>query len=207
MNNATIKQSNNLPAQSPLVVIELLQVGPVKLEKNRLVMPYTITQNGEVQTNELIYKYEEPVFDPASPTDQNVASMIGAQLALNYGLFCEKIVFDGLFDATDQRFLRDMMENTSREILVHKIWQPTVFLKGEARNLPVAQQKRYTKAVVTFANTAFENSQLEWKFWENDPFKHCVLSSGGKDSLVGYGMLKEIGMDVHPIFGNESGRH
>jgi creatinine amidohydrolase/Fe(II)-dependent formamide hydrolase-like protein len=34
-----------------------------------------------------------------------------------------------------------------------------------------------------------------------------VLSSGGKDSLVTFGVLRELGHEVHPIFVNESGRH
>ena len=40
-----------------------------------------------------------------------------------------------------------------------------------------------------------------------DPGRHAVLSSGGKDSLLTYGLLQEIGREVHPIFVNESGRH
>lgn len=201
------KLFNTSIAQSPIVVIEHFKVGPVKIEPNRLLMPYTVIQNGQADTKELIYKYEEQVFDKNNPTDQNLAGMIGAQLALNYGLFCEKITFDGLFDHTDQRFLKDMMENTSREILVNKILQPTVFLKEVAKGIVPQKNKRYTNAEVAFTNTAFPDSQLEWKYWENDRNKHCVLSSGGKDSLVSYGMLKEMGKDVHPIFGNESGRH
>ena len=46
--------------------------------------------------------------------------MIGAQVALNYGLFCRKIVFHGIFDGTDRRFLSDMAQNTAREIYVKK---------------------------------------------------------------------------------------
>ena len=42
---------------------------------------------------------------------------------------------------------------------------------------------------------------------EPDPEKHAVLSSGGKDSLLSYGLLAEAGRDVHPVFVNESGRH
>jgi hypothetical protein len=34
-----------------------------------------------------------------------------------------------------------------------------------------------------------------------------VLSSGGKESLLTYAMLKEIGADVHPLYVNESGGH
>lgn len=190
-----------------LSVIDELVVGPVKVEPNRLVMPYTIWQNGQPDTNELIYKYEEAVFEPQNPTSQNLASMVGAQLALNYGLFCKKITFDGLFDHTDRRFLIDMMENTSKEILVKKIYQPNVFLLGEARELPVQKLKHYTQAEIVFKNTAFGESNTDWNYWATDRQKHCVLSSGGKDSLLGYALLKELGKEVYPIFGNESGRH
>lgn len=149
------KLFNTSIAQSPIVVIEHFKVGPVKIEPNRLLMPYTVIQNGQADTKELIYKYEEQVFDKNNPTDQNLAGMIGAQLALNYGLFCEKITFDGLFDHTYQRFLKDMMENTSREILVNKILQPTVFLKEVAKGIVPQKKKRYTNAEVAFTNTAF----------------------------------------------------
>ena len=40
-----------------------------------------------------------------------------------------------------------------------------------------------------------------------DHAKHAVLSSGGKDSLLSYGLLAEAGREVHPVFINESGRH
>ncbi len=190
-----------------LVVIDQLLIGPVKMEADRLSMPYTVVNNGQRDTNELIYKYEEKVFDPASPESRNLASMIGAQLALNYGLFCRNITFDGLFDHTDRRFLVDMMENTSREILVNKIFQPNVFLVEEVKNLTVQKQKKYTQAAIAFVNSKFGDTPLEWSYWPTDRGKHCVLSSGGKDSLLSYALLKEMGKEVYPIFGNESGRH
>jgi mycofactocin system creatininase family protein len=34
-----------------------------------------------------------------------------------------------------------------------------------------------------------------------------VLSSGGKESLLSHGLLDELGVETHPIFVNESGRH
>jgi len=39
-----------------------------------------------------------------------------------------------------------------------------------------------------------------------DPDKYAILSSGGKDSLLTYGMIREIGTPF-PVFINESGRH
>ncbi len=43
--------------------------------------------------------------------------------------------------------------------------------------------------------------------WHLDPSRHAVLSSGGKDSLLTYGLLKEIGAQTDAVFINESGRH
>lgn len=198
------RQNNPL---APLLAIDHLTVGPVKIEPKRMVMPYTVEQGGEQHSNEFIYKFEEVVFDPASPESQNLASMMGAQVALNYGLFCKKITFDGLFDHTDRRFLLDMMENTSKEILVLKIYSPNVFLLDSVKGLPVEKRKKYTQAEVKFVDSKFGGSRPEWDYWHTDRNKHCVLSSGGKDSLLSYGLLKEIGVETHAIFGNESGRH
>jgi hypothetical protein len=41
----------------------------------------------------------------------------------------------------------------------------------------------------------------------SDPQKAGVLSSGGKDSLLTYGLLKELGAQVYPVYVNESGGH
>ena len=45
-----------------LMVIDRLEVGPVRIEKNRLVAPYRVLQNGEFETMDLIYRFEEDVF-------------------------------------------------------------------------------------------------------------------------------------------------
>ena len=190
-----------------LQVIDELIVGPVKVEPKRLVMPYVVWQNGTSDQKELIYTYEESVFDPKDSGSQNLAGMIGAQLALNYGLFCKSITFDGRFDIADQRFLKDMMENTSKEIFVNKILSPNPFLSEAVKAIPIEKRERYTLATIQFINTAFTNPTPPPAPWVIDRKKHCVLSSGGKDSLVSYGLLKELGKAVYPIFGNESGRH
>ena len=74
-----------------LMVIDRLEVGPVRIEKNRLVAPYRVLQNGEFETMDLIYRFEEDVFEPEDLDSQNLAEMIAAQVALNYGLFCKEI--------------------------------------------------------------------------------------------------------------------
>ena len=87
--NGKIQKNDPLthPVDDPLSnlnVFERLEVGPVKLEPKRLIAPYRLFYNGKMEQTELIYSYEETVFDPAEPESQNLANMIAAQVALNH---------------------------------------------------------------------------------------------------------------------------
>ncbi|WP_419658115.1 creatininase family protein [Desulfosarcina variabilis] len=189
---------------SALVVFDRLEVGPVKLEPKRLVAPYRLVTGGNTEQTELIYTYEEAVFDPDTAESRNLADMIAAQVALNYGLFCREIVYNGLFDKTDRQFLRDMAENTAREIYVKKFLEPNPFLVGAVVGLPATVAKSYLKARLVFPRSP---RVVSLRPWHPHADRHCVLSSGGKDSLLSFGLMDELGCDVHPIFVNESGRH
>jgi hypothetical protein len=181
-------------------------VGPVRLSRNRLAVPYTVVRGRRKDRTDLIYRFEEPVFDTESASDRNLASMIGAELALNYGLFCREIVFRGAFDAADRRFLADAAENTAREIYVMKFLEPNPFLVGFARDLPVVRKKSYLHARLLFPDAAGVRA-ISWGGGGADSRRCIVLSSGGKDSLLTHGLLTEMGYESHPVFGNESGRH
>ncbi len=191
-------------AWQALRVLERLEVGPVRLDRRTVAAPYRIVQAGKSSTIDLVYRYHEDVFDPEDAATVNLASMIAAQVALNYGLFCDEIVFHGPLDALDQRFLETMLENTAREITVKKLLEPNPFLVGVARDLPVPERTRHTQARLTFDAPA---SATPASPWAAEPQRIAVLSSGGKDSLLSHGLLREMGCEVHPVFVNESGRH
>ena len=194
-----------------LQVFDALRVGPIKLEPNRLTAPYTLTGDGKEDTFELIYRFEEAVFDPADAVSRNMAAMMAAQAALNYGLFCRKLIFHGVFDDPDRRFLRAMAENTAREITVKKFLEPNIFITGPATELTVEKRQRFCQALMEFPDTPRGGSLPEWSLWPTRPDRFAVLSSGGKDSLLTYGLMTEaMGAtqgEVHPLFVNESGRH
>ncbi|MBT8368343.1 MAG: creatininase family protein [Deltaproteobacteria bacterium] len=192
---------------SALQVFDRLEVGPVKLESRRLTAPYRLFRDGNKDETELIYRYEETVFDASEPESQNLADMIAAQVALNYGLFCRSIVFHGTFDGLDRRFIQDMAENTAREIYVKKFIEPNPFLTGAMTRLPVIKMQKYLRARLEFQDPPARQIKTKWQLWSTDRQRHCILSSGGKDSLLSYGLIDEIGREVHPIFANESGRH
>jgi len=74
-------------ADDPLAILHVfdrLEVGPVQLEPKRLAAPYRLYRNGKAESSELIYSYEESVFEPSEPESQNLADMIAAQAALNH---------------------------------------------------------------------------------------------------------------------------
>ncbi|MGB5515273.1 MAG: creatininase family protein, partial [Thermoanaerobaculia bacterium] len=198
--NRAIGEEDSL---SVLQVIDKLTVGPVITKTNQLIAPYAVTNNGSTHEKELSYRYEEDVFDPEDPASLNLAGMIAVQVALNYGLFCKEIVFRGHFDATDRRFVQEMLANTAREIYVKKILQPNEFLTPDYVGLPVERRESYVNARVLFESPDSES----FEGWRGNPDRYSILSSGGKDSLLTYGLLRELECEVHPIYINESGRH
>ncbi|MCI0516193.1 hypothetical protein L0128_23510 [candidate division KSB1 bacterium] len=191
-----------------LLVVDRMEIGPAKIEKKRVVTPYKIIQNGREDINHLIYHFDEAVFHPDDPNSINLANLMTAQGAINYGLFCKEMVFKGLFDEVDQQFILDMSINTAQEIYAKKFLEYNHFLLGAAAKTPVIHKENYLQAKLLF-------DQIELKppkkpvpeLAKPDRQKIAVLSSGGKDSLLSFGLLQELGYDVHPIFVNESGRH
>jgi creatinine amidohydrolase/Fe(II)-dependent formamide hydrolase-like protein len=197
-------------AKDPLADLEIfdrLIVGPIKIESRRLIAPYRLVWGGREESIDLIYSYEESVFKPDEPESHNLASIIAVQLALNYGLFCRSLVFHGTFDNRDRKFIKEMAENTAREIYVKKFLEPNPFVLGATAHLPVVKQSKYLRSIIEFPDISSTRSQDKWQLWSTDNSSHCILSSGGKDSLLSFGLLDEIERDVHPIFINESGRH
>ena len=187
----------------PLLVIDRLVLEGVRLERRRLVADYAVEAGGRVERTELTYRFEEDAFAPEEPASQNLAAMIAAQVALNYGPFCRELVFRGAFDAADRKFLAEFAENTAREIWVNKLLKPNPFLTGAAAALPQVALERYCQAELVFPDEPPQAAAP----WPTERSRYAVLSSGGKDSLLSFGLLGELGHEVHPIFLNESGRH
>ena len=189
------------------LVIESLRVDGITVEPRRVKARYSVEKpDGSVSSTELIYSYETAVFTPGDPRHQNLAAMMSAQVALNYGLFCREIHLEGPFDGADRSFLNYMMENTSREILTGKLLVENVFIREGFRPLQAEKRRRYTQARLIFGSGQASGKALPPGPGKPDYNKYAILSSGGKDSLLTYGLVREFG-EAHPIFVNEAGRH
>lgn len=189
------------------VVLKKLCIKQIEVVPRKVKALYCVESfEGETDSYELIYSYEKPYFDKNNAADVNLASMMLAQVALNYGLFFETIEFDGLYDKMDQKFLGAMLENTSREIVTNKLLIKNEFIKSPYDGLIAEKRSRYTQARLIFSNNNFRAMSLSKSIEKSDQSKYAILSSGGKDSLLTYGIIKEIG-EPFPVFINEAGRH
>jgi hypothetical protein len=200
------ESQNNNPLES-LVIFDRLEVGPVRVERRSLTMPYRLYKQQTMEETALHYRYEEDVFEPHNLHSQGLAAMIGSQVALNYGLFCKEIAFRGNFDSADRELLSYAMSNTACEIYVDKFLHPNPFLIGEAAKLPVVKLEDYNRATLVFPDADLDTTPQEIFRHQNREHCYAVLSSGGKDSLLSFGLMRELGYETHPLFFNESGRH
>lgn len=168
-----------------------------------MVASYTVWQGGRADTRELVYRFAEDVFDPEDPGALNLASMITAQVAVNYGLFSKRIIFHGAFDGADRKFLRQAAAITARDIYVRKLLRPKPFYTSWVEQIPVVQRESYLLARIRFPG----EKPAAVSPWKGDPSRAAVLASGGKDSLLSHQLLAECGCATHSIFVNEAGKH
>jgi hypothetical protein len=150
----------------------------------------------------LRFKYEEPL-DQKQIALLRLASVMPL---LNYGLFTRTIILEWSVSDADFSLLNDFLDVFSKDIFINKLVRrknpyvlpefiPSASEVSEANARPMA--KFVTSGIV-------DDEPIFSEFEENS----CgVLSSGGKESLLTYAMLKEIGAEVHPLYVNESGGH
>ena len=150
----------------------------------------------------LRFKYEEAL----SQKQIALLRLASVMPLLNYGLFTRTIILKWPVSDADFSLLNDFLDVFSRDIFINRLvrkknpyvlpeYIPSASEVSEANARPMA--KFVTNGIVG-------DEPVFSEFNENS----CgVLSSGGKESLLTYAMLKEIGAEVHPLYVNESGGH
>jgi hypothetical protein len=150
----------------------------------------------------LRFKYEEPL----SHNQLALLRLASVMPLLNYGLFTREIILEWPVSKADFSLLNDFLDVFSKDIFINKLVRkknpymlPQFLLLGS--EVTEANARPMAKIVAT---SLVEDVPISAGLNENA----CgVLSSGGKESLLTYAMLKEIGAEVHPLYVNESGGH
>jgi len=147
-------------------------------------------------------KYEEPI----PPEHIALMRMASVMPVLNYGLFTKQIRLSYPISRADFSLLNDLLDIFSRDIFINKlVRRKNLYVLPEFVLSENDVSEKNAKPMAEIVPKALvEDRALSWEVNENA----CgVLSSGGKESLLTYGMLKEVGADVYPLYVNESGGH
>jgi hypothetical protein len=161
-----------------------------------------IDTTGEQHFFHLRFRYEEPT------SEKHLALLRLASTVplLNYGLFSREIILEWPVSEADLSLLNDLLEVFSKDIFINKLVRK--------RNPYVLAQFIPSAAEVSEANARPMAKIVAPQLVEDVPIlsdlneNACgVLSSGGKESLLTYAMLKEVGAEVYPLYVNESGGH
>ncbi len=141
-----------------------------------------------------------------SEEDLPLLRLAGAMPLLNYGLFADEIRLNYPVSEADYLMLKDLLDIFSKDILINK------FVRR--KNPYILPQYVPTEGEITEENAKArakiipKTLTVEEAICKDLDSKSCgVLSSGGKESLLTYAMLKETGANVYPIYVNESGGH
>ena len=125
---------------------------------------------------------------------------------LNYGLFTKKFSLDFELCKSDLNLLNDLNIVFSRDIFVNKILRRRAdfILHDFFPNEKFIEKKDAEPKAIIKPKRVIIDKQLIDDINSNS----CgILSSGGKESLLSYCILKELGVEVYPFYMNESGGH
>ncbi|NJE48234.1 hypothetical protein [Thermococcus sp. 9N3] len=168
-----------------------------RISSRRIKARYVLGIDGEEKGYELVHSYRERI-----PKIEAFAKLMSIVPAINYGLFTPEIRFEFTLDSRDMRFFEDMMRVTARDIFVNRIANPSEFLRQEF--VPKEIKPEMAEPMAKLTPEGIEEEEIDF---EPDYSRCAVMLSGGKESLLTYGLMKELGCEVYPFFYNESGAH
>ncbi len=185
-----------------IVSFESISVRNMRVGNGQVSAVYTIKDlKGKEKSFKIHYSYT-----PSIKIDYIVpfAGLIASAPLINYALFSEYLIFDVPLSQEETAFIEKISDTTAKDILVNKFIQNTGFIKEEIREelLKEIDSGKFSLGKFLFLYEKTEKYDFNV---QND--RAMILSSGGKESLLSYGLLKEAGFTTYPAFFNESGMH
>ena len=193
-----------------LVFFRELRVSDPKLKPDASTSAYTfVDKRGRKRAPlTLHWRFPDPLYEGADDAMRGHARLHHAIAALNYGLFCERIVYDYPLPPEDLAYLRAMESVTAREQYLNRFVgdEPHVLILPKYHVPTEEFEPEAVEQVAELVAQPGASASHELRATP-DAQRYAVLSSGGKESLLTYGILRELGEDVTPVYVNESGRH
>ena len=185
-----------------IAIIDRITVSRPKILNRKITSSILIESQAVRHEFELIFSYREDLH-----ITENLAGLILTMPVINFTYFAKELVLDFEVSETDISQLNAFIHVNNREVFVNAICRRRYdFYKTEAIPKPDEITESNANGLTRLiAKKVIPNAEAKKPSMNNG--KVAVLSSGGKESLLTYSILKETGFDVHPIFFNESGAH
>lgn len=184
-----------------ILAFSSISVGNIRIRPRQISGEIRVTmRDGREDSFNLIFSYSGDV-----EVDRNTAGLILTMPVINFTYFSENLTLDFPVSDNDRELIGKFLRINAREIFVNKICRRryeffrSEFLPSEFDIIP----KNADGITELTAPLGLEDTEVSGNY-ENSAM---VLSSGGKESLLTYGLLNEIGARVYPYFFNESGGH
>ncbi len=173
------------------VSIDKIVIKDPEISKGKIKIQYLVDD----EPKDILIKYSVPI-----DIDKEDARLISISPLVNYSLFTSEIRAEFPINKEDYDFFNEMMKINSVEVYINKlIKRPEFFKKSYIPKEAIREDAEYIPKM----NFSINNYNKSIK----GDGSVAILSSGGKESLLTYGIMKEIGSKVFPIYVNESGGH
>ena len=192
-----------MPKQPDLLGFNVIEISDPQIDGNSVRTQITCQDiDGKKISFVLEAKYEKLVSKEHLP----LLRLASVMPVLNYGLFTKQIKLHFPIAVSDFSLLKDLLTVFSKDIFINKlIRRKNPYLLPQYKLTEEdATEENASRIAAIVPQSVIKDSSLCNEFEEN---KCGVLSSSGKESLLTYAMLKEMGADVYPLYVNESGGH
>lgn len=185
-----------------IAVLDEIRVRPTSFGNRKVRGTVSFTSGDHEKSFEVIYSYNGDI-----EINRNIAGLMMAMPAINFTIFSKKLVLDFPASKADLEHIREFVRINNREVFVNKLARRRYeFFRKEY--LPVESDITEENSNGITEVVATEETEGAVPVNHGDGSKSvAVLSSGGKESLLSYGMLRESGVETHAFYFNESGSH
>lgn len=185
-----------------IAVLDEIRVRPTSFGGRKVRGTVSFMSRGSEKSFGLIYTYNGDI-----TINQNIAGLLMTMPAINFTLFAKKLVLDFPVSEPDLEHIREFVRINNREVFVNKLARRRYeffrreFLPGDS---DITEENSNGITQVEAAVITKDSPPSGPSFNAN---RVAVLSSGGKESLLSYGMLRESAAETHAFYFNESGSH
>lgn len=178
-----------------------IRVKPLEYRGKSIRGTVSFLSGSTEESFELIFTYSDHV-----DADENLAGMLLTMAAINFTYFSGSLVLEFPVSENDLEIIRKYVRINNTEVFVNKLCRRRFeFVKKEylPEEADITEENARGSTEIIAPSRKNKESRVTFKPGNSV----AVLSSGGKESLLTYGMLRESGADTYAFFFNESGGH